>query len=207
MCPPAAKYNNRRDQGYTLQAFLTSSVPVASALFLLRAADAPRGIALVAFSLVVSSLSLRRLVHRILLHHNFRQKPRVRNLLIVGTGEKERRLMAHIRRWTKGAMTVKGLVDDTGSEWWSPSKSIDIVCQVDTLFEDAKRLAVDEIYFIAPVDPQLVQIVTPQARIHGVGLRVVPKLCVELDSRTGAQMNAEGGVYECTWPACTICDR
>ena len=141
------------------------------------------------------------------MYHKFRQKPGARNLLIAGTGEKERRLMAHIRRWKGGSLTDKGLVDARGSEWWSPSNPVDVVGTLDTLFQDASRLVVDEIYFIAPVDPRIVDVVAPQARIHGVGLRVVPKLCLGLDSRTWQEMNAEGGVYECTWPSCSLCDR
>jgi hypothetical protein len=41
LCFSAARYFSGRDQGLTFQAFLTSSVPVGSVLFLLCAEDAP----------------------------------------------------------------------------------------------------------------------------------------------------------------------
>ena len=53
---------------------------------------------------------------------------------------------------------------------------MNVVGKLDTLFENARKQFVDEIFFATPCERTLVQGVLEQARLHGVDLRVVPEL-------------------------------
>jgi len=51
-----------------------------------------------------------------------------------------------------------------------------VVGTIDNLFQRTRTLFVDEIFFTAPCERELVQNVLEQARIHSVDLRVVPDM-------------------------------
>ncbi len=52
----------------------------------------------------------------------------------------------------------------------------DVVGNLDTLFENARKHFIDEIFFATPCERDVVQGVLEQARLHGIDLRVVPEL-------------------------------
>ena len=54
--------------------------------------------------------------------------------------------------------------------------SSDVVGTLDTLFQNARKQFIDEIFFTTPCERRIVQDVLEQARVHGVDLRVVPDM-------------------------------
>ncbi len=52
----------------------------------------------------------------------------------------------------------------------------DIVGTLDSLFQNARKQFIDEIFFTTPCERSIVQDVLAQARVHGVDLRVVPDM-------------------------------
>ena len=52
----------------------------------------------------------------------------------------------------------------------------DVVGTLETLFQNARKQFVDEIFFTTPCERGVVQDVLEQARVHGVDLRVVPDM-------------------------------
>ena len=52
----------------------------------------------------------------------------------------------------------------------------DVVGTLDSLFQNARKQFIDEIFFTTPCERSIVQDVLEQARVHGVDLRVVPDM-------------------------------
>jgi FlaA1/EpsC-like NDP-sugar epimerase len=190
------------DQRFTLQASLTSCLPISGVLYLVHAADAPHGIALAAAGLVASSLCLRRLIYRMLLRHNFRYDQGTRNVLIVGTGLEQNRFRAYINGCMSLSVTFKNLVDSDGMNSRPVTIWDDVNGTFDTLYAQARTLLVDEILLITPLKRGTLEDVAAQARAHGVGLRVISGKCwgFELDSASEDANN--GQERSCTWPSC-----
>jgi hypothetical protein len=51
-----------------------------------------------------------------------------------------------------------------------------VVGTLDSLFQNARKQFIDEIFFTTPCERHIVQEVLEQARLHGVDLRVVPDM-------------------------------
>jgi len=131
---------------------------------------------LVTIALVTVAFSLRRLIYRLLVYRRFDRGVGTRNVLIVGTGPEAHALRHHIESIRHLGYTFKGFIDlpDSGSRF--RTTSTDVVGSLDTLFQNARKQFVDEIFFTTPCERGIVQTVLEQARIHGVDLRVVPDM-------------------------------
>jgi exopolysaccharide biosynthesis polyprenyl glycosylphosphotransferase len=164
------------EQRLSVQAAFTSGLLLTGTLYLLHAADIPRSIVLITLGLVVVSLSLRRLVYRILLYRRFERGMGTRNVLIVGTGPEAHALRHHLESIRHLGYTFKGFIEFPGSTSRFASTSGDVVGTLDTLFQHARKQFVDEIFFTTPCERGIVQDVLEKARIHGVDLRVVPDM-------------------------------
>jgi exopolysaccharide biosynthesis polyprenyl glycosylphosphotransferase len=164
------------EQRLSVQACLTSGLLLTGALYLVHAEDIPRSIVLITVGLVTISLSLRRLVYRVLLNRRFERGVGTRNVLIVGTGPEAHALRHHLESIRNLGYTFKGFIDfpDAGSGFTAASG--DVVGTLDTMFQHARRQFVDEIFFTAPCERGIVHNVLTQARAHGVDLRVVPDM-------------------------------
>ena len=164
------------EQRLSVQACLTSGLLLTGALYLVHAEDIPRSIVLITVGLVTISLSLRRLVYRVLLNRRFERGVGTRNVLIVGTGPEAHALRHHLESIRNLGYTFKGFTDfpDAGSGFTAASG--DVVGTLDTMFQHARRQFVDEIFFTAPCERGIVHNVLTQARAHGVDLRVVPDM-------------------------------
>ena len=164
------------EQRLSLQACFTSGLLLTGTLYLIHADDIPRSIVLITVVLVAVSLSLRRFVYRAMLYRKFDRGRGTRNVLIVGTGPEAHALRHHLESIRHLGYTFKGFIDFPGSVSRFTATSGDVVGTLETLFQNARKQFVDEIFFSAPCERGIVQDVLEQARAHGVDLRVVPEL-------------------------------
>jgi exopolysaccharide biosynthesis polyprenyl glycosylphosphotransferase len=173
---PIRLSNALREQRLSMQACLISGLLLTGALYLVHAEDIPRSIVLITVGLVTVLLSVRRLVSRILLYRKFENGLSTRNVLIVGTGAEARALRYYIESIRHLGYRFKGFVESPGSGSRSAVSTEDVVGSFDTLFQDARKLFVDEIFFTTPCERSVVQDVLQKARAHGMDLRIVPEM-------------------------------
>jgi exopolysaccharide biosynthesis polyprenyl glycosylphosphotransferase len=164
------------EQKLSVQACFTSGLLLTGTLYLVKAGDISRTVVLVTLGLVTISLSLRRLVYRILIYRRFERGVGTRNVLIVGTGPEAHALRHHLESIRHLGYTFKGFIDFHGTGTSFTASSGDVVGTLETMFEHARKQFVDEIFFTTPYERGIVQSVLKQARIHGVDLRVVPEM-------------------------------
>jgi len=155
---------------------LTSGLLLTGTLYLVHAEDIPRSIVLITVGLVTIALSVRRLVYRLVLYRRFERGVGTRNVLIVGTGPEAHALRHHLESIRHLGYTFKGFIDFPGSGASFKVASGDVVGTLDTLFQNARKQFVDEIFFTTACERGIIQDVLKQARIHGVDLRVVPEM-------------------------------
>lgn len=173
---PTRLGNALREQRLSVQACLTSGLLLTGTLYLLHAADIPRSIVLITVGLVTVVLSVRRLVYRILLYRKFEKGVGTRNVLIVGTGAEAKALRYYFESIRHLGYRFKGFVEFPSSDGHCAVSSEDVVGSFDTLFQDARKLFVDEIFFTTPCERSVVQDVLQKARANGVDLRIVPEM-------------------------------
>jgi exopolysaccharide biosynthesis polyprenyl glycosylphosphotransferase len=173
---PERLTNFLHEQRLSAQACLTSGLLLTGALYMVRAIYIPRGIVLSTVLLVAVALGLRRLIYRVLLYRRFDRGLDTRNVLIVGTGPEAQALRHHLDSITHLGYTFKGFVELPGSVSRTPAMQGDVVGTLDSLFQNARKQFIDEIFFTTPCERRIVQDVLEQARVHGVDLRVVPDM-------------------------------
>jgi exopolysaccharide biosynthesis polyprenyl glycosylphosphotransferase len=164
------------EQRLSVQACFTSGLLLTGTLYLIHASDIPRSIVLITVGLVTLTLSLRRLIYRLVIYRRFERGMDTRNVLIVGTGPEAHALRHHLESIRHLGYTFKGFIDFPGSISRFTSTSGDVVGTLDTLFQHARKQFIDEIFFTTPCERGIVQEVLEQARTHGVDLRVVPDM-------------------------------
>jgi exopolysaccharide biosynthesis polyprenyl glycosylphosphotransferase len=164
------------EQRLSAQACFTSGLLLTGTLYLVHASDIPRSIVLITVTLVTIALSLRRFVYRVLLYRRFERGVGTRNVLIVGTGPEAHALRHHLESIRHLGYTFKGFIEFPGSSPRSSAASGDVVGTLDTLFQNARKQFVDEIFFTTHCERGIVQNVLEQARTQGVDLRVVPDM-------------------------------
>lgn len=173
-----------REQRLSAQACFSSGLLLTGALYLMHAPDVPRSIVLLTIALAAVGLGARRLVYRILLHRRLERGIGTRNMLIVGTGPEAHALRHHLKNLRHLGYTFKGFIELPSQGLpgaipgggYNRAHSEDVVGTLETLFQQARKQFVDEIFFTARCDRETVQGVLEQARTQGVGLRVVPDL-------------------------------
>ena len=173
---PQRLTNYLHEQRLSVQACLTAGLILTGTLYVLHAADIPRGIVLTTIVITTVSLSLRRFLYRFSLYQKFEQGIGTRNVMILGTGPEAHALRHHIESIQHLGYSFKGFVEMPGKVGAQANPSADIVGGYDTLFEDARRLFVDEIFFASPAERGLIQRTLELAQHNGVDLRVVPDL-------------------------------
>jgi exopolysaccharide biosynthesis polyprenyl glycosylphosphotransferase len=164
------------EQRLNLQACFTSGLLLTGTLYLLHLDDIPRRIVLTTILLVTFVFSVRRFFYRVLVYRRFDRGVGTRNVLIVGTGPEAHALRHHIESIPHLGYTFKGFVEISDDRPRFKASSSDVVGSLDTLFQNARKQFVDEIFFTTPCERGIVQNVLEQARIHGVDLRVVPDM-------------------------------
>lgn len=173
---PISLTNFLHEQRLSAQACFTSGLLLTGTLYMLHAADIPRSIVLITLGLITVALGLRRFVYRSILYRRFESGVGTRNVLIVGTGHEARALRHHIESIRRLGYCFKGYVDP-GSQWaQSKNTSADVIGNIDSLFQVARREFVDEIIFAAPSDRASLQDLLEQAREQEIDLRLVPEM-------------------------------
>ena len=173
---PERLTNFLHEQRLSTQACFTSGLLLTGTLYLVHADDIPRGVVISTVLLVALGLSLRRLVYRILLYRRFDRGVDTRNVLIVGTGPEAHALRHHMESIPHLGYTFKGFIQLPDANHRAAADSCDVVGSLDTLFQNARKQFIDEIFFTTSCERTIVQDVLDQARIHGVDLRVVPDM-------------------------------
>ena len=179
---PIRLTSHLHEQRLSVQACLYSGLLLAGTLYLIHAQDISRGVVLITVGLVTITLSLRRIIYRMLIYRRFERGEGTRNVLIVGTGPEAHALRHHLESLRHLGYTFKGFIDFPGPNSFSDSgsrfaaSSGDVVGTLDTLFENTRQHFVDEIFFTTACERGIVQEVLQQARTHGVDLRVVPDM-------------------------------
>lgn len=164
------------EQRRTFQAWFTSGLLLTGAIYLLHVASIPRGLVLITLTLVLISLSVRRLVYRTFLYRRFERGVGTRNVLIIGTGPEAHALRHHVDNIRHLGYTFKGFIEFPGSSSRFVAEAGDVVGDLDTMFQHARKHFVDEIFFTTPHERGLVQEVLEKARHYGINLRVVPDM-------------------------------
>jgi exopolysaccharide biosynthesis polyprenyl glycosylphosphotransferase len=159
-----------------VQACLYSGLLLTGTLYLIHAQDVSREAVLITIGLVTIALSLRRLAYRMLIYRRFERGEGTRNVLIVGTGPEAHALRHHLDSIRHLGYSFKGFIDFPGVGSRFAASSGDVVGTMDTLFQNARKQFVDEIFFTTPCEREIVQDVLEQARRNGVDLRVVPDM-------------------------------
>jgi exopolysaccharide biosynthesis polyprenyl glycosylphosphotransferase len=164
------------EQRLSVQACFTSGLFLTGTLYLVRAEEIPRTIVIVTLGLVTITLSLRRVVYRILIYRRFEMGVGRRNVLIVGTGPEAHALRHHLESIRHLGYSFKGFIDFPGAGTSFSVASGDVVGTLETMFQHARKQFVDEIFFTTPCDRGIVQNVLEEARMQGVDLRMVPDM-------------------------------
>src|SRR5207302_724380 len=128
---PARLSGYLHEQRLTVQACFTAGLLLTGTLYLVHADDIPRRIVVVTWSLVLVSLSVRRLVYRIMLYRRFERGLGTRNVLIVGTGPEAHALRHHVESIRHLGYRFKGFIDLPGSNLRISATSGDVVGNLD----------------------------------------------------------------------------
>lgn len=167
------------EQRLSAQACFTSALLLTGALYLIHADAVPRSIVLVSVGIIAVSLGLRRLVYRILLYRRYTRGVGTRNVLIVGTGPDAHALRHHLESVRSLGYTFKGFIELDEQGWLARESSAaadEVVGNLESLFQQARKYFVDEIFVTTRCGRETVQGVLEKARVHGVDLRVVPDI-------------------------------
>jgi len=164
------------EQRLSLQACFTASLVLTGTLYLVKAFTVPRSVVLVTIGIVTVALTVRRLFYRLMLYRNYDRGVGTRNVLIVGTGAEAHALRHHLESIRHLGYTFKGFVGMPGTLVSSPDASHDVIGTYDTLFERARALFVDEIFFTASFEHDMMQNALEFARVQGIDLRIIPDM-------------------------------
>jgi exopolysaccharide biosynthesis polyprenyl glycosylphosphotransferase len=151
---------------------------------LLRTEEIPRSIIILTVGLVTVTLSLRRLVCRLLLYNDFRHGVGTRNALIVGTGPKAHALRNYLEREKSLGYTFRGFIGFPGADSNASAHSDAVVGSFDTLFQRARKKFIDVIILTGPFNYGPIDGIVEQAQIRGVDLRIVPDMYEGLHGQT-----------------------
>jgi exopolysaccharide biosynthesis polyprenyl glycosylphosphotransferase len=171
---PMRLNNIFREQKLSIEACFIAGLLLTNALYLIKAEDIPRRIVLITLGLVTVSLSVRRLIYRMILYRRFERGLGTRNVLIVGTGLEAQALHQHLQNMPHLGYTCKGFVDIPNANSECNKVSGRETITIETLFDHARKHFVDEVFLTNACDRETAQSILERARIHGVDLRYVP---------------------------------
>jgi exopolysaccharide biosynthesis polyprenyl glycosylphosphotransferase len=163
------------EQRLAVQACLTAGLMLTAAIYLLHASEIPRPIVLITIALVTASVSIRRMLFRFLQYRRFERGVGIRHILIVGTGPEAHELRHHVDTVRHLGYAFKGFIDTPGLGHRSPqTASGEVVGDLDSLFEHARKHFVDEVFFTISLERSDMQEVLLKARETGIDVRVLP---------------------------------
>jgi exopolysaccharide biosynthesis polyprenyl glycosylphosphotransferase len=164
------------EQWLTVQACFAAGLLLTGTAYLIGAESIPRSIILTTLGLVTLSLSLRRLAYRAFLYLFSKQRIGIRNAVIIGAGPTAHALRDHMQNIPHLGYRFKGFVDFSTQESHSKVGSSGGVGSLEAFFQDVRGQAVDEIFFTAPCERDIIRGMLKLACVHGVDLRIVPDL-------------------------------
>lgn len=173
---PKRLLNALHEQRLSVQACLTSGLMLTGTLYLVHAEDIPRSIVLITVGLVTAVLSMRRIVYRLLIYRGFERGVGTRNVLIVGTGPEAIALRYYLESIRHLGYRFKGFIAASSQGTRAGTASEEVIGTLETLFQHVRTQFVDEIFFTAPCEREIMQDILRQARSQGVDLRVVPEM-------------------------------
>ncbi len=173
---PTRISNMLNEQRLSLQACFTAGLVLTGTLYLVKAGSVPRGVVLITVGLVAVCLGLRRLLYRLLLYHRYDCGVGTRNVLIVGTGPEAHALRHHLESIRHLGYTFKGFVEMPGVGSSNTPRTVDVVGAYEKLFQHARALFIDEIFFASPCEHGLMRNALECARVQGVDLRIIPDM-------------------------------
>jgi exopolysaccharide biosynthesis polyprenyl glycosylphosphotransferase len=172
---PHRIHNFLHEQRLAVQACLTAGLMLTAAIYLLHASEIPRSIVLITIALVTASVSIRRMLFRYLQYRRFERGVGIRHILIVGTGPEAHELRHHVDTVRHLGYAFKGFVETPGFGYRSPQTTPgEVVGDLDSLFEHARKHFVDEVFFTIPLERSDMQEVLLKARETGIDVRVLP---------------------------------
>jgi exopolysaccharide biosynthesis polyprenyl glycosylphosphotransferase len=168
--------NTLAEQWLSVQACLTAGLVLTGTLYVLKAINVPRSVVLLTIVLVTFALGARRLLYRLMLYHRYEHGVGTRNVLIVGTGTEAHALRHHLESIRHLGYTFKGYIEMPGNGSTGTRRTADVVGDYDSLFQRARALFVDEIFFTSPCEHGLMQNAVELARVQGVDIRIIPDM-------------------------------
>jgi exopolysaccharide biosynthesis polyprenyl glycosylphosphotransferase len=163
------------EQRLAVQACLTAGLMLTAAIYLLHASEIPRQIVVITIALVTASVSVRRMLFRYLQNRRFERGVGIRHILIVGTGPEAHELRHHIETVRHLGYSFKGFIEVPGPGHRSSAAApTDVVGDLDSLFDLARKHFIDELFFTIPLERSDMQEVLLKARETGIDLRVMP---------------------------------
>jgi exopolysaccharide biosynthesis polyprenyl glycosylphosphotransferase len=171
---PTRISNTLNEQWMSVQACFTAGLVLTGTLYIVKAVSIPRSVVLLTVGLVTVALGVRRLLYRLMIYNRYDRGIGTRNVLIVGTGPEAHALRHHLESIRHLGYTFKGYVEMPGCG--SSSRTADVVGDYDSLFQRARALFVDEIFFTSPCEHGLMRNALELARIQGVDIRIIPDM-------------------------------
>lgn len=162
------------EQRLSVQACLVAGLLLMGSLYLIHSVKVPRSVVLVTLGLATASLSLRRLVYRILLHRKFDRGIDTRNVLIVGTGPAARALRGQLERIRHLGYSFKGFVALPSADAERTAGGKDVAGSLEVLFPLVRQHFVDEIFVATRCEGAVMRELVEESRAYGVDLRLVP---------------------------------
>jgi exopolysaccharide biosynthesis polyprenyl glycosylphosphotransferase len=173
---PTRISNTLNEQRLSLQACITAGLVLTGTIYLDKASYIPRSVVLITIGSVTIALGVRRFCYRLMIYRRYDRGLGTRNVLIVGTGSEAHALRHHLESIRHLGYTFKGFIELPNAASASSRKTEDIAGTYDTLFQHARALFVDEIFFTSPCEQGLMQSALEHARSEGVDLRIVPDM-------------------------------
>jgi exopolysaccharide biosynthesis polyprenyl glycosylphosphotransferase len=171
---PARLTGYLHEQRLSLQACILAGLLLSSTLYLIHAEDISAEVVLVTVAFVALGLSLRRLLYRVFLYRGYHRGQGTRNVLIVGTGPEASALRHHLDNLPHLGYTFKGFVEIPEARERRVIPDAEIAGSLDSLFTQARKHFVDEIFLTTPCDHATMQYVLREVCDKGLSLRVVP---------------------------------
>jgi exopolysaccharide biosynthesis polyprenyl glycosylphosphotransferase len=172
---PHRLVSSLHEQRLAVQGCCTAGLMLTCALYLLAAWEIPKSIVLITIALVTVSVSFRRMLFRYLLYRRFDRGVGIRNLLIVGTGPEAHALRRHVDSVRRLGYAFKGFIEVPGIGLRSNVQpAADVVCDLDALFDYARKHFIDEVFFATALERTEMQEVLLKARETGIDVRVMP---------------------------------
>ena len=168
--------NILNEQRLSVQACFIAGLMLTGTLYLVKAVNVPRTVVLITIGLVTVALGVRRLLYRLILYNRYERGVGTRNVLIVGAGPEAHVLRHYLESVRHLGYRFKGFIEMPDSNSDNKNQTLDTVGTYDTLFQHARALFVDEIFFTSPCEQGLIQNALELARQQGVNLRIIPEI-------------------------------